>query len=69
MFSLSNSKELVEVCRPINQEEAEIVRLLLGSNGIHYVFKSEPKTTIMVSKSVAEKAKKIIKSKGLCLSG
>lgn len=66
---MSNSEELVEVCRPVNQIEAEFVRLLLGSNGIHCVFKYELRTTIMVVESVAKKAKKIIKREGLCLSG
>ena len=66
---MSNNEELVEVCRPINQTEAEFVRLLLGSKGIGCVFEYGRRTTIMVVESMAEKAKKIIKRQGLCLSG
>jgi hypothetical protein len=55
---LSNTKELVEVCRLVNQIEADLVRLLLGSNAIHCMFKSKLMTIIMVVESVAEKAKK-----------
>ena len=66
---MSNNEELVEVCRPLNQIEAELVRLLLGSKGIRCVFKDGYRTIIMVEKSMAEKAKKIIKRQGLCLNG
>ena len=66
---MSNNEELVEVCQPVNQIEAEFVRLLLGSKGISCVFKSGYRTIIMVVESVAKKAKKIIKREGLCLNG
>ena len=66
---MSNNEELVEAFRPLNQIEAEFVRLLLGSKGIRCVFRYGYRTVIMVEQSVAKKAKKIIEREGLCSSG
>ena len=58
---MSNKEQLTEICRPTNQIEAEIVRLLLGRGGIHCVFRDERGTTISVMESKADKAKKLLK--------
>ena len=61
---MSNNEELVEVCHTSGAIEAEIVKLLLGSNGISCVFKYGLDTRIMVEKSKAEEAKRLIERKG-----
>lgn len=58
---MSNKEQVTEICRPINQIEAEIVRLLLAKRGIHCVFRDDSGTTISVMESKADKAKKLLK--------
>ena len=62
---MSNSEELVEVFWAANQIEAECIRLLLGSNGIHCVLKCNGGDRIYVMESIAKKAKRVIKEAGM----
>ncbi len=57
---MSNKEEMVEVYRALNLIEAEFIRLLLGSKGIHCVLETDHGDGIMVKESLARKAKKLI---------
>jgi len=71
---LSNGEEMVEVYKAAGEAEAQIIRGLLESNGIPCLLKSQAalsvhvftvdgmgEVKIMVGKSMAEKAKKLIR--------
>ncbi len=64
---MSNSEQMIQVCQTTNQTDAEVIRLLLGSRGIHCVV--EPGNKVMVKKPMAEKAKRLVKGNTRCLSG
>ena len=57
---MSNKEEMVEVYHALNLIEAEFIRLLLGSKGIHCVLKPDGGDRILVIGSRAERAKRII---------
>jgi len=61
---MSKKEQVIEICRPTNQLEAEVVRLLLGTRGIHCVFKDDSGVTISVMESKADKARKLINKAG-----
>jgi methanogenic corrinoid protein MtbC1 len=56
----NKKEEMVEVYWALNVIEAEFIRLLLGSKGIHCVLKPNGGDRILVIGSRAEKAKKLI---------
>ncbi len=57
---MSNKEVMVEVYRALNMIEAEFIRLLLGSRGIHCVLKPNGGDRILVIGSRAERAKRLI---------
>ena len=57
---MNKKEEMVEVYWALNLIEAEFIRLLLGSKGIHCVLKPNGGDRILVIGSRAEKAKKLI---------
>ncbi len=56
---------MVEVFWAANQIQAECVRLLLGSRGIHCMLKPNGGDRILVMDLKAKKAKRVIKEAGI----
>ena len=79
---MSNRAKMIEVYRAAGEAEAQIIKGLLESNGIHCLLKSNAapsvhvfvidgmgEVKVMVAESAAEEARRLIEGGGACLGG